>query len=178
MLRRVVALSQGVTGKSDAALPPVETLDGFGRLQRAPASAQTIAAGAFADTTASPSHPPGFYGTPDARRALNLAGAVKRFAALGALPDGAARETYARGNEVDFRPWLLGAALTLGLIDLLIAYALRGLIPRLPPLRRGGATVGMTLLLLALAAAPAQAQAQDDRFTLQATSELHLAYVR
>src|SRR6185437_413602 len=59
---------------------------------------------------------------------------------------------------------------------LLIAYALRGLIPRLPPLRRGGATVGMTLLLLALAAAPAQAQ--DDRFTLQATSELHLAYVR
>jgi hypothetical protein len=176
MLRRVVALSQGVTGKSDAALPPVETLDGFGRLQRAPASVQTIAAGAFADTMASPSHPPGFYGTPDARRAINLAGAVKRFAALGALPDGATRETYARGTEVDFRPWLLGAALTLGLIDLLIAYALRGLIPRLPPLRRGGATAGMTLLLLALAAAPAHAE--DDRFTLQATSELHLAYVR
>ncbi len=174
MLRRVVALSQGVTSKSDVALPPVETLDGFGRLQRAPASAETIAAGAFADTVASPTHPPGFYGTPDARRAVNLASAVKRFTALGALPAGAARESYARGNEVDFRPWLLGAALALGLIDLLIAYALRGLLPRLPQPRRSGAAAGIVLLLL-IGAAPARA---DDSFTVQATSELHLAYVR
>jgi len=96
MLRRIVALSQGVSGNSDTALPPVETLDGFGRLQRAPSSVQTIAAGAFADTVASPSHPPGFYGTADARRALNLAGAVKRFAAIGELPAGVARESRKR----------------------------------------------------------------------------------
>lgn len=175
MLRRIVALSQGVTSKSDVALPPVETLDGFGRLQRAPPSAETIAAGAFANTVASPTHPPGFYGTPDARRAINLAGAVKRFTALGELPTGAARESYARGNEVDFRPWLLGAALALGLIDLLIAYALRGLLPKLPQSRRSGATVGLALLLV-LGAAPARAA--DDSFTIEATSELHLAYVR
>ncbi|HWG78706.1 MAG TPA: DUF4159 domain-containing protein [Stellaceae bacterium] len=174
MLRRVVALSQGVSGNSDAALPPVETLDGFGRLQRAPSSAQTIAAGAFADTVASPSHPPGFYGTPDARRALNLAGAVKHFAAIGELPAGALRESYARSEEVDFRPGLLGAALALGLLDLLIAYALRGLLPRLPWPRRGAATAGLGLLL-ALGVHPAHA---DDSFTTEATSELHLAYVR
>ena len=175
MLRRVVALSQGVSTNTEAALPPVETLDGFGRLQRAPATAETIAAGAFADTIASPAHPPGFYGSPDARRALNLAGAVKRFAALGALPDGVERESYARGNEVDFRPWLLGLAMALALADLLIAYALRGLLPLLPQARRGGAGLGAALLLLAMAGAPARAQ--DDVFTVQATSELHLAYV-
>ena len=172
MLRRVVALSQGVSGNSDTALPPVETLDGFGRLQRAPSSVQTIAAGAFADTVASPSHPPGFYGTPDARRALNLAGAVKSFAAIGELPAGVARESYARSEEVDFRPGLLGAALALGLLDLLIAYALRGLLPRLS--RHGAATAGLGLLL-ALGIHPARA---DDSFTAEATSELHLAYVR
>ena len=172
MLRRVVALSQGVSGNSDTALPPVETLDGFGRLQRAPSSVQTIAAGAFADTVASPSHPPGFNGTPEARRALNLAGAVKGFAPIGELPAGAVRESYARSEEVDFRPGLLGAALALGLLDLLIAYALRGLLPRLP--RRGAATAGLGLLL-ALGTHPARA---DDSFTAEATSELHLAYVR
>ena len=172
MLRRVVAMSQGVASNNDAALPPVETLDGFGRLQSAPATAATIAAGAFPKTVASSAHPPGFYGTPDARRALNLAGAVQHFAALGALPQGALRQTYARGSEVDFRPFLLGAALSLALIDLVIAYALRGLLPQAG--RRRAAAGG--LLLAILAAAPARAQ--DDAFTIQATSELHLAYVR
>ena len=177
MLRRVVALSQGVAGTTDVALPPVETLDGFGRLQHAPSSAVTIAAGAFAATIASPAHPPGFYGTPDQRRALNLAGAVKRFAALGDLPPGSARETYALSREVDFRPWLLGTALALALFDLVIAYALRGLLPRLPQPRRRGASLGAALLLAALVAAPARAQ-PDDSFAIEATSELHLAYIR
>jgi hypothetical protein len=175
MLRRIVALSQGVSSNSEAALPPVETLDGFGRLERAPASAATIAAGAFADTYASPSHPPGFYGTPDARRAINLAGAVNGFAALSALPAGAARESYARSSEIDFRPALLGAALALCLLDLLIAYALRGLLPRPPRPRARRATLGIALLL---ALGPTAARAGDDGFTLAASSELHLAYVR
>jgi hypothetical protein len=181
MLRRVVAMSQGVSGSKDVALPPVETLDGFGRLQSAPPTATTIAAGAFANTIASPAHPPGFYGTPDARRALNLAGAVTRFAALPALPASVARETYQRrSNEVDFRPWLLGAALALALIDLAIAYALRGLLPSLPARRRSvGAGLGAVVALLLLGgAAQAQGQAPDDSFAIEATSQLHLAYVR
>ncbi len=49
MLRRVVAMSEGVTGNVDVALQPVETLDGFGRLGPAAETAQTIAAGMFAD---------------------------------------------------------------------------------------------------------------------------------
>src|SRR5262249_21170420 len=38
MLRRVLAMSQGVAAAGEGALPPIETLDGFGRLQRAPAT--------------------------------------------------------------------------------------------------------------------------------------------
>ncbi len=172
MLRRVVATSEGVAGNSDRALPPVETLDGFGRLRRAPATAETISAGDFAATLASSHHPPGFYGTADARRALNLAPAVKIFAPLPPLPQGVVRESYVRSTEVDFRPGLLGAALALALVDLLIAYALRGLLPRLG---RRGAAAGA--LLLALLLAPG-ARAADDDFAIKATSEFHLAYIR
>ena len=78
-------------------------------------------------------------------------------------------------REVDFRPGLLGAALALALVDLVIAYALRGLLPRFGAARRGG---GVPLLLLALSRTrPARAR-RDDDFAIKATSEFHLAYVR
>ncbi len=182
MLRRIVALSQGVAGTSDKALPPVETLDGYGSLGRAPATAATIPAGGLLNTVASAKYPPGFYGTEDARQALNLAPAVKVFARLPELPPGVARTSYARGPEVDFRPGLLAAALALGLIDLLIAYALRGLLPGIA-LKRGAAAylllaplAGGAVLLLLAAAHPARAQGNDS-FAIQATTGFHLAYV-
>src|SRR5438067_1608386 len=40
MLRRTVAMSQGVTAAGEGALPPLDTLDGFGRLQHAPPAAR------------------------------------------------------------------------------------------------------------------------------------------
>ncbi len=170
MLRRVVAMSAGVAGNTDVALPPVETLDGFGRLGPAAVSAQTIAAGAFAATLASPTHPPGFYGTEDSRRALSLAPAVTRFAAIGALPGGAAIQRYQLGREVDFRPWLLAAALLLTLIDLAVGYGLRGLLPRLGP-------AGLLLAIAFATAAPARAQNADTSMA-QAANQFHLAYIR
>jgi ABC-type amino acid transport substrate-binding protein len=170
MLRRIVAMSEGVAGNVDVALPPVETLDGFGRLGPAAATAQNIAAGAFAATLASPAHPPGFYGGAESRRALSLAPAVTRFGAIGALPGNIATESYQLGREVDFRPWLLAAALLLALIDLAVGYGLRGLLPRL-----GTASV---VLLAALAlAGPARAQ-NDEAAMVQAANQFHLAYVR
>jgi hypothetical protein len=168
MLRRVVAMSEGVAGNVDVALPPVETLDGFGRLGPAAATAQSIAAGAFASTLVSPTHPPGFYGNEDSRRALSLAPAVTRFDAIGALPGNVASESYQLGREVDFRPWLLAAALLLALIDLAVGYGLRGLLPRL-----GAAG----LVMLVAIAGPAHAQNGDEPM-VQAANQLHLAYVR
>ncbi|HEY0525113.1 MAG TPA: DUF4159 domain-containing protein [Stellaceae bacterium] len=182
MLRRVVGMSQGVAGAAEAALPPVETLDGFGRLQHAPGTARPIAAGALAGTVAGPATPPGFYGTPDARRALNLASAVKDLAPIGTLPAGVAREGYARGAEIDMQPWLLAAALLVALADLVIAYALRGLLSvrrRRRPGSGGAATAaGVALAAALLGSGAAHAAEGDDAFAVQATSEMHLAYVR
>ena len=44
MLRRIVATSEGVAAAGEADLPPLETLDGLGRLQRASPIAQPISA--------------------------------------------------------------------------------------------------------------------------------------
>ena len=170
MLRRIDAMSQGVTEAGEQALTPIETLDGFGRLQRASPAARPIAAKEMAAATASPRHPPGFYGTADARRALNLSAGMGELEPIENLPAGTERESLTAGREVDLRPPLLTAALLLALVDLLIAYALRGL------LRRRPARLA-TIILLAAAGIPAAARA-DDAFVVKATSELRLAYIR
>src|SRR5213595_1382120 len=46
--------------------------------------------------------------------------------------DGVARESFAKSAEIDIRPPLLVAAFLLALLDLIIAYALRGLLRRRP----------------------------------------------
>ncbi|HTZ35183.1 MAG TPA: DUF4159 domain-containing protein [Stellaceae bacterium] len=170
MLRRVVAISDGVAEPGDARLPPLETLDGFGRLQRAGPAVQPIAARDIAAAAASPAHPPGFYGTADARRALNLASGIAALKPVGTLPAGVVREPLARRAETDLRPPLLTAALILALVDLLIGYGLRGLLRRRAV---RGVAAGLALALVAAGTARA-----DDSFAIRATSELHLAYVR
>jgi len=172
MLRRIVGISEGVSETGEAALPPLETLDGYGRLRRASPTAQPIAAKEIATAVASPRHPPGFYGTADARRALNLSSGISELMPIGTLPAGVVRETFSRKAETDIRPPLLVAALILALIDLLTAYALRGLLWQ----RSGAAARGAAMLLAGALLLPAAAQA-DDAFVIRATSELHLAYV-
>lgn len=76
MLQRICAMSgesasagpQGEAGVSQAILPALQTLDGFGALGAPPATAQPIAS----DYTgrAGPEHPPGFYGAANAFVAL------------------------------------------------------------------------------------------------------------
>jgi hypothetical protein len=101
---------------------------------------------------------------------------VKKLAAIENLPLGVARETYARGGEIDLRPWMLAGALLLLLADLVIAYALRGLLSFGPPRVRRGAAAG-AMLAIVFAAGTAQAQS-DEEFIIKATSEIRLAYIR
>ena len=170
MLRRIVAASEGVGEAGDEPLPPLETLDGFGHLQRAPPSVRPVAGGKIAETPASPQHPPGFYGAEDTKRALNLANGIGELAPIGDLPAGAVETGFAPSRERDYRPPLLAAALLLALVDLVIAYGLRGLLRR-------RATRIAALLALAVAAGAAPARA-DDAFVVQATSQFRLAYIR
>jgi hypothetical protein len=172
MLRRIVAMSAGIPGTEADMLPPLETLDGFGRLGTPPPTARPLAGKAVATATVSPLHPPGFYGSADARHALNLSAGRSGLTPFDALPTGTVRATFGASAEVDLRPPLLVAAFALALLDLLISYGLRGL------LRRRPAQIAVLFLCVlgAALAAPATAQA-DDAFALRATAKFHLAYV-
>jgi hypothetical protein len=180
MMRRIVALSAGIQGaEAEAALPPVETLDGFGRLGAPPPAAVPLPGAAFDSTLPSPRHPPGWYGTStggsagdaaaDAaayRRALNLGGAVPPPRA--AAPPPAGTEVLAISGvpgERDLGPWLLAAALLLLAADLLIGLRLRGL------LRPVAAALALALLV---AGAPARAEPLDGAAPALAT---RLAYI-
>jgi hypothetical protein len=176
MLRRVVALSQGVSGSaSTQPLPPLETLDGFGRITAPPASAVAL----VGDARVGSRHPPGFYGTESARRALNLGPFVAEVGPLAALPNGVTRASYAIGEETVLKPHLLAAALLLLLVDIIIGLVLRGLMP--------GRVVAMRAAVALLVLLPVAAEAQTrgapsranaiDAFALEATLNVRLAYV-
>jgi len=176
MLHRIVGLSQGVaTAEADAALPPLETMDGYGQLEAAPATAAAIPAGRFDDIRVGPAHPPGFYGSETARRALNLTSGMEALQPLASLPEGVSRSIYGGQRETDLKPWLLTAALVLALIDIVIALALRGLLP--------ARAIASGLLLCAVLLPASQGRAQQeqpsdpDSFAIAATEELRLAYV-
>ena len=184
MLRRIVALSAGVVGgRADAVLPPFRTLDGFGRLGPPPADAVSVPSRELPGLAPSPATPPGYYGNETARHALNLGTGVDGLAAIGDLPAGVERQALVRGSVLDFRPWLLLAALLLVLADFAASLALRGLV-RLP---RPGRAAAAGLAALVLAAAdpgagaaqtlPGGAQGSADSRALAATSATRLAFV-
>ena len=180
MLRRVVALSRGVGGGAgNQPLPPLETLDGFGRLQAAPASATALLPEEAKNGVwpVEPRHPPGFYGTDQLRQAVNLTQSVTEIAPLGRLPAGVQRGELETAGELDLKAWLLTGALALALLDLVIALALRGLLLT----RARVASVALAALLLGAGAAHAQTPATGndaDDFALKATLETRLVYVR
>ncbi|WP_375293320.1 DUF4159 domain-containing protein [Siccirubricoccus sp. G192] len=185
MLRRIVALSAGISGQEGGApLAPLETLDGFGRLGAAPPAAAALPAAEIETTLPSPRHPPGWYGTPgqavtqDAaqaayRRALNLGGAAPVPRAAPPPPEGATRLGISGiPAERDLGPWLLAAALLLLAADLLIGLRLRGLL-------RPARLAALALLLAQPALAPqalAQVQAGSESDGIHALAT-RLAYV-
>ena len=188
VLRRVVAISQGVRagGLADRALPPIETLDGFGLLGAPAATTLALTREVLEEGRIGPRHPPGYYGAEGLRRAHNLAAADPPLKAIGELPAGVEVGFYARERETDLKPWLLAAALVLTLADLVIALALRGLLARAA---RVGAAAALLAALVpwdpALGQTGAQTTTQttatqtatDDARALQATLQTRLAYV-
>jgi hypothetical protein len=170
MLRRLTALAEGVPGKAMGPLPPVELLDGFGRLHP-PAPAATAITEGLAAAHPGPRHPPGFYGDTGRRTAFNLAPHLEPAAPLRA-PNGAAMSSLVgRAQEIDLRPPLLTLALVLAMVDLLASLMLRGLLSR----RAAGVAVA---LLLAAAPARAADSFAPDPFAMEAGLKTRLAYVR
>ena len=174
MLRRLTAMSRGVAGKAGGQLlPPLATLDGFGRLGDPGPAARPIAADAIDQAAPGPRTPPGYYGSEAARRALNLTRGWRELRPIGTLPVPVAAADYRQPGEVDLKPWLLGLALLLALADLAAVLSLRGL------LRPTVGAAGLALLTV-LTALPEAARGQSqgsDEFAMAATLDTRLAYV-
>jgi len=168
MLRRLVQLSQGVAGSTAGPLTPLASLDGFGRLGEPPGGATAIDGKAFRKVRPAPAHPPGFYGTAQARRALNLSASMGAPVAIADVPENIDRRTYSRTSAVDLKPWLLALAALLFLIDLAASMWVRGLLT--VRARRAAAAVAVMVLI------PAAAHA-DDKAALANALQTRLAYV-
>ncbi|MDX2142005.1 MAG: DUF4159 domain-containing protein, partial [Rhodospirillaceae bacterium] len=138
MLGRLLDLSQGVTDvalDTPDVLPPLTLLDGLGRAMPPGPLSPTLKAETFAQTFASATAPPGLYGTAAAKLALNLGPAVWSATLIDSWPAGVTRQSIDQvARERDLKPWVLLAALLLLLADVVIGFALRGLLPRMPKL--------------------------------------------
>ncbi|MEL7028829.1 MAG: DUF4159 domain-containing protein, partial [Pseudomonadota bacterium] len=180
MLRQVAGLggrASAAPTESAAALTPLTTLDGYGRLGSPPPIAPVPYA-RLIEGRAGPDAPPGLYGPADGSFALNAVRENDPLARL-APPVGAEVRPYGDEGPVRLGPALLAGAMLLLVLDGLIALALMGKLPRL---RRGGRAVA-TSVLLALLLTPAgtreaSAQSASADQALAATLDTRLAYVR
>ena len=186
MLRRVVGLSQGVGGASERPMPPLSSLDGFGRLGSVPAGAEPLPPAAVRDRQGpiviGPRHPPGFYGSEADREAINLGPTLAPLDRRAPPPAGSAVQALEAGRDVELQGWLLAAALLLAVVDTMVGLALRGLLPfarTAAGLAIGAALVAGTGLGpgAARAQGPAGTPTDPERFALEASSETRLAYV-
>ena len=187
MLRRVVQLSNNVGragGSSNAVLPPYQLLDASGALLPASGDAKPLDLSNGRTPRAGPDNPPGLYGTEDGYVALNLFTPDERIEPLD-IPDAGApvsRASIGRGEALDLKPWLFGAALLGLLADTLIVLFLGGALRRLTGRRAATASaVFLAAAMTVLIAAPQPASAQDvqpgDADVLDKLDQTHLAYV-
>ena len=162
MLRRLIGLSVGLAGEGGTgALMPLQSLDGFGRLGPPPPGTAPIPVAGFRDAVTGPGRPPGFYGSAEARRALNLGAGLTAFRLLEP-PPGVERRGYgADDDETPLAPGLLLAALLLLLADTVASLRLRG----------------FAGLLLAVLLLPAAARATESGDTAAAAARPWLACV-
>lgn len=178
MLRRIVALSQGVANSAETGmLRPHRVLDGFGHFVDPAVTARPVEAGEADSIRISPRTPPGLYGPEGSRRAINLGPEITALSALEDRAAGIHTATYGPERQIDLRSWFLTAALTLLLIDFIVGLALRGLLPVQATRGSAAAIVALTLGF-AIAAGSGDAAAQtSDRFAVDVTGSTRLAYI-
>ncbi len=168
---------------SSGALPPLQTLDGYGQLGSPPLRAAPIAPDKLDTTSPGPDHPPGYYGPSGAARAFNLVTAKTVLKPLPKIEGANEMGGYTLRKPMALEPWLYLAALGLFIADILAMLVLSsGWRLR----RRAAAAGAVVLLALALLPwSPATLRAEDapkaanaaDKFALKASLQTHLAYV-
>ena len=173
MLRRLVALSAGVTGieGQDTKLKPVKVLDGAGRLQIPDKAVEDIRG--QDDFKIDMQHPPGFYGQGDAVKAFNLIDytVLPDTRIVEDLPSDVEVLPFDGGNEFSYKPHLVMIAFMLLMIDFVVSLHMRGLLS--PALRRAA----VVFLCTGVFMAPSSAYAVDEVEAIKYTTETWLAYV-
>ena len=166
-----------------SALPPVQTLDGYGELTSPPAHAVPISPDEIDTTQPSPEHPPGYYGSSSATRAFNVMTAKTVLKALKPSESAGQVSGYVLRKPVPIESWLYLAVLALFAIDGLAMLLMSAGFS----LRRQAPAGAAVLLALGLASllppqSPAKAEPQQtktsvDDFAMKASLKTHLAYV-
>ena len=160
MLRRLLALSAGVAGDTNAegVLAPTRALDGSGAWASPGLAARPVAAPDWISTVASPSHPPGLYGPEGGRRVLNLSQGLADPVAAPTIEHGRLEPLAPPRPVRPLGPVLVALSALLLLIDLVASLGVRGL----------RAPMSAAVLLIVVAASPARA----DPFTAALATRL------
>ena len=126
MLQNLVRLSHGVTGKTDdRLLEPVQSLNGFGLLQRPETAHWALRLTPRQRCDPGPQHPPGFYGDDSGRPGNQLAPSVTTYKPLGSFGAGIETGGYqeAPGRPISRPASVRGAGFA---ADIVTSLALRG----------------------------------------------------
>lgn len=210
MLRRVVTLGSSQVGpptgepgatleasaqanvpSSATALPPIQTLDGYGQLTTPPLRAAPIASDKIDTMVPGPDHPPGYYGPAGAARAFNLVTAKSELIPLRTVEGATELGGYTLKKPLALEPWLFLAALVLFAADII---AVLGLSSGLRLRRRAAAATAVLIVFALVPVASISVLAQDpideaaeassaqtgnpvDEFALKASLATRLAYV-
>jgi hypothetical protein len=193
----VEASSAAQSNVSSGALPPLQTLDGFGQLIPPPLRAAPIAPDKLDSTVPGPDHPPGYYGPPGAARAFNLITAKIVLKPLDTIEGSSAVSGYVMKKPVALEPWLYLAAIALFVADIFAMLVLSGglrfrsptatagvliliagsLLTSARPVRAQEAAPAATDAPASASDTPANAASAPDDFALKASLRTHLAYV-
>ncbi|MGV1013843.1 MAG: DUF4159 domain-containing protein [Methyloceanibacter sp.] len=209
MLRRVVTLGPSQVGLqsgdpgatleastqsaagSATALPPIQTLDGYGQLTTPPLRAAPIPLDKIDTMVPGPDHPPGYYGPSGAARAFNLITAKTELKPLRTVEGASELGGYTLKKPLALEPWLYLAALLLFAADIIAVLTLSSGLRFRRRAAAAGAVVLLTFALLptapdsvsaqetddATARAPAQTDTSAEDFALKAALATRLAYV-
>ncbi|SFS00467.1 DUF4159 domain-containing protein [Yoonia litorea] len=172
MLERL-AVSTRAISSDDAALEgttwlPRLVLDGFGDLQDG-STLQGVSGDAIAAMQPSAELQPGLYASEDRQIAVNVVGPETTFT-VAQWPSSVTVEGMEAVAETPLKGWLLAAALTFMMIDVVASLAVGG------RLRGPRADIAAAFLVALTLSPEAQAQSSDE-FALRATTEVVLGHV-
>lgn len=179
MLRRSVVSGGERSGAAplgtEGTLAPVRVLDGYGVLQPPQSTATPIEASAFLTTRPGPTTPPGLYAGPGGERALNAGAPAPQI--VETWP-GVTKVTEQEAvvERAGLGGWMIALALGIVALDLLIALAFAGRLPRFG--RQAAGFVAMFFVgTMLINGQPASAQSSD-QLAREAAAHLRFAYVK